>query len=62
MPGMWLAKDTNLKKGVLNMPEKEVGVITEQGFVAGQFGYDKLNEADQAKLREDDKKRKEQDR
>lgn len=44
------------------MPEKEVGVITEQGFVAGQFGYDKLSESDQAKLRENEEKRKNQDR
>lgn len=27
-----------------------VGVITEQGYPAGQFGFDKLNEADQEKL------------
>lgn len=29
-----------------------IGVITEQGYPAGQFGFDKLTEADQKKLNE----------
>lgn len=29
-----------------------IGVITEQGYPAGQFGFDKLNEADQKKINE----------
>ena len=27
-----------------------IGVITEQGYPAGQFGFDKLTEADQKNL------------
>ena len=33
-----------------------IGVITEQGYPAGQFGFDKLNEADQKVLEEAAKK------
>ena len=33
----------------------EYGVITEQGFPAGQFGFDKLNEADQKQIEESTK-------
>jgi hypothetical protein len=29
----------------------DIGVITEQGFPAGEFGYTKLNEEDQEKLK-----------
>ena len=29
-----------------------IGVITEQGYPAGQFGFDKLSEADQKKINE----------
>lgn len=32
-----------------------VGVITEQGYPAGQFGFNKLNESDQAKIKNNDK-------
>lgn len=32
---------------------KQIGVITEQGFPAGQFGYNKLNEQDQQKIKKD---------
>ena len=34
-----------------------IGVITEQGVPAGQFGFEKLNEQDQEKVKpkEDDK-------
>ncbi len=32
------------------------GVITEQGYPAGQFGFDKVNESDQKKLEESAKK------
>ena len=34
------------------------GVITEQGYPAGQFGFDKLNEADQKKIETDKKENK----
>ena len=33
-----------------------IWVITEQGYPAGQFGFDKLNEADQKALEEAAKK------
>lgn len=33
-----------------------IGVITEQGYPAGQFGFDKLNEKEQKKLEEAAKK------
>lgn len=29
-----------------------IGVITEQGYPAGQFGFDQLNEADQQKVKQ----------
>ena len=29
-----------------------IGVITEQGYPAGQFGFDKLTEADQQKVKQ----------
>ena len=29
-----------------------IGVITEQGYPAGQFGFDKLSEQDQAKIKQ----------
>lgn len=32
---------------------KNYGVITEQGFPAGQFGFDKLNEEANAKIKKD---------
>lgn len=37
------------------MPEKEIGVITEQGFPAGQFGYNPASKEDQEKLKSGDK-------
>ena len=37
---------------------KEYGVITEQGFPAGQFGFDKLNEETQQKIKSDLEKEK----
>ncbi len=37
---------------------KNFGVITEQGFPAGQFGFDRLNEQENKKLNEDDQKKK----
>ena len=33
-----------------------IGVITEQGFPAGQFGFDKLNEQDESKVKDSLKK------
>ena len=33
-----------------------IGVITEQGYPAGQFGFDKLNEADRKAIEEAAKK------
>ena len=33
--------------------ENNFGVITEQGFPMGQFGFEKLNESDQEKLKKD---------
>ena len=38
------------------MSKNPIGVLTEQGFPAGQFGFDKLNEQDQKKVKEDLKK------
>lgn len=35
------------------MPEKEIGVITEQGYAAGQFGYNPASKEDQEKLKSD---------
>lgn len=32
------------------MEKKKIGVITEQGFAAGQFGYSPLNEQDRDKV------------
>ena len=32
---------------------KNYGVITEQGFPAGQFGFDKLNEEANSKVKKD---------
>lgn len=32
--------------------KKNYGVITEQGFAAGQFGFGALNEQDNAKIAE----------
>ena len=32
-----------------------IGVITEQGFPAGQFGFDQLNEQDQQKIKTEEK-------
>lgn len=29
-----------------------IGVLTEQGFPAGQFGFDTLNEQDEQKVKE----------
>lgn len=34
---------------------KQFGVITEQGFPVGQFGFDKLNEQDNSKVTKDSK-------
>lgn len=31
---------------------KNIGVITEQGFPAGQFGFEPLKEQDQSKVKE----------
>ena len=33
--------------------DKNYGVITEQGFPAGQFGFDKLNEEANKKIKDD---------
>ena len=35
-----------------------IGVITEQGYPAGQFGFDKLNEDDQKKIETAEKENK----
>jgi len=35
-----------------------IGVITEQGFPAGQFGFDVLKEEDQNKVKQEDKDKK----
>jgi len=35
------------------------GVITEQGFPAGQFGFDKLNEETAEKIKRDEQKKEE---
>ena len=32
---------------------KNIGVITEQGFPAGQFGFEPLKEQDQEKVQKD---------
>lgn len=37
-----------------------IGIITEQGYPAGQFGFDKLNEADQKKIETAEKETKKQ--
>ena len=34
------------------MSKTPIGVITEQGFPAGQFGFESLNEQDQKKVEE----------
>lgn len=36
---------------------KNFGVITEQGFPAGQFGFDRLNEQENQKLNDEDQKK-----
>ena len=33
--------------------DKNIGVITEQGFPAGQFGFEPLKEQDQEKVKTD---------
>lgn len=35
-----------------------IGVITEQGFPAGKFGYEPLNENDQKKVSEEEEPKK----
>lgn len=35
------------------MAKKEFGVLTEQAYPCGQFGFDKLNEQDSAKVQKD---------
>lgn len=34
--------------------KKTIGVVTEQGYVAGSFGFSPLNEADAKKVEEED--------
>ena len=41
--------------------KEQIGVITEQGYVAGQFGFTPLTEADQKKIEDDEKNTKEDD-
>lgn len=33
--------------------EKNIGVITEQGYPAGKFGFDPLKEVDQSHVKDD---------
>lgn len=40
---------------------KNYGVITEQGYVGGQFGFKPLNEQDRKAVDEDDKKKDDKD-
>jgi len=41
---------------------KQYGVITEQGFPAGQFGFDKLNEEANKNVNKDKKKEENKDK
>ena len=36
--------------------KEQIGVITEQGYVAGSFGFDPVSEQEAAKIKEDEKK------
>lgn len=37
------------------------GVITEQGFVSGEFGFNKLKEEDKKVIKESERKEKDKD-
>lgn len=43
------------------MDDKKFGVITEQGYVGGQFGYTPLSEQDNKTVNDNDKKKDEDD-
>ena len=43
------------------MSDKKFGVITEQGYVGGQFGFKPLNEQDLKAVKEEDEKKKSSD-
>lgn len=40
------------------MSDAKFGVINEQGYPAGQFGFTPVNESEQKKIEEDEEKKK----
>lgn len=43
------------------MSDVKFGVINEQGYPAGQFGFTPVNESEQKKIEEDEEKKKTDD-
>ena len=41
------------------MADNNFGIIVEQGFVAGQFGFTPVTEQERKKIEEDEKKKEE---
>ena len=52
-----------IKGGLFNMTDnKNFGVINEQGYPVGQFGFTPVNESDQKAIEESEKKDKEDEK